>query len=244
MGIPEPHSECGVRRDERTYTTVRRHGNLAGPRLIVSHGNGLAVDLYYPFWSLLADEFDRLVCDLRNHGWNSAALRRDHNVPRLIRDHLVILGSIDHSFGEKARVGVSRSVTALTGLLAFSVAIPGLPAVPGGGFNGLILFDPPIVRPGVTREEFDRATQSAATATRARDYRFPSRKEYAGVLAYLPWFLHVVPGVRDLVARTTRGERGTAGSSSFVARGRMKRRSRITFGACRGNSTFGISPAR
>ena len=30
--------------------TLRRHGNPNGPRLVLSHGNGLAVGLYYPFW--------------------------------------------------------------------------------------------------------------------------------------------------------------------------------------------------
>ena len=52
--VPEPLSVCEVHLDDRTITTVRRHGNPAGPRLVLSHGNGLAIDLYYPFWSLLA----------------------------------------------------------------------------------------------------------------------------------------------------------------------------------------------
>ncbi|MYF86845.1 MAG: hypothetical protein F4178_10770, partial [Rhodospirillaceae bacterium] len=65
--VPEPHSVCEVAIDERTVIIVRRHGNPdAGVRLVLSHGNGLAVDLYYPFWSLLADEFDLMVYDIRN----------------------------------------------------------------------------------------------------------------------------------------------------------------------------------
>ena len=39
--------------------------------MLLTHGNGLAADLYYPFWSLLAERFDLLLYDLRSHGWNS-----------------------------------------------------------------------------------------------------------------------------------------------------------------------------
>ena len=30
-------------------TIIRRHGNPAGPRLVLSHGCGFATDLYYPY---------------------------------------------------------------------------------------------------------------------------------------------------------------------------------------------------
>ncbi len=50
--------------DDGTNIVLRRHGNPRGPRLVLCHGNGLATDLYYPFWSLLADECDLIVYDL------------------------------------------------------------------------------------------------------------------------------------------------------------------------------------
>lgn len=59
--VPAPLSTCAVDLDENTVTTVRRHGNPAGPRLVLSHGNGLAIDLYYPFWSMLTNDFDVMV---------------------------------------------------------------------------------------------------------------------------------------------------------------------------------------
>jgi pimeloyl-ACP methyl ester carboxylesterase len=62
---------------------LRRHGNPTGPRIVLSHGNGLAADLYYPFWSLLADRFDIVLYDLRNHGWNPIGDRAAHIFPRL-----------------------------------------------------------------------------------------------------------------------------------------------------------------
>ena len=63
--VPKPLSTVDVPVDDDTVITLRRHGNPDGPRLVLSHGNGLAIDLYYPFWSLLADEFDLVVYDLQ-----------------------------------------------------------------------------------------------------------------------------------------------------------------------------------
>ena len=51
--IPEPLSVHEVNMEDGAVIFLRRHGNPAGPRLVLSHGNGLAIDLYYPFWSLL-----------------------------------------------------------------------------------------------------------------------------------------------------------------------------------------------
>ena len=68
--VPEPRSTLEVPVDGGTVVTVRRHGAPDGPRIVLSHGTGLAIDLYYPFWSLLTADFDVIVYDLRNHGWN------------------------------------------------------------------------------------------------------------------------------------------------------------------------------
>ena len=93
--VPEPASVLEVRLDADTRTILRRHGNPEGPRLVLSHGNGLAIDLYYPFWSLLAADFDLFLYDLRNHGWNGVGSQAAHSLPTLIRDHDLILEAID-----------------------------------------------------------------------------------------------------------------------------------------------------
>ena len=115
--VPEPLSIHEVRVDDDTVVTLRRHGNPAGPRLVLSHGNGLAIDLYYPFWSLLAVDFDLIVYDLRNHGWNAVTALADHNLPTLVLDHDRIMQAIDRHFGSKPKVGVFHSVSSLTTLL-------------------------------------------------------------------------------------------------------------------------------
>ena len=101
--LPEPLATCEVQVDADTVTTVRQHGNPDGPRLVLSHGNGLAIDLYYPFWSLLTDEFDIIVYDLRNHGWNALTALERHNLPTMINDHDAIVRAIDENFGREAK---------------------------------------------------------------------------------------------------------------------------------------------
>ena len=44
--VPDPISIHEVTVDGKTVIRLRRHGNPQGPRLIMCHGNGLAIDLY------------------------------------------------------------------------------------------------------------------------------------------------------------------------------------------------------
>ena len=192
--VPEPLSTHDVRVDDDTVITLRRHGNPAGPRLVLCHGNGLAIDLYYPFWSLLTDEFDLVVYDLRNHGWNSSGSLREQNIPTLIRDHDRLVDAIDRRYGKKPKIGVFHSVSALITLLSPTL---------GSGFSARVLFDPPLCKPDDGYAEFERASTRVAAMTRRRTDRFETREAFAGFLPYLPAFQRVVPGVCDLVARTT-----------------------------------------
>ncbi len=191
--LPEPISVCEIRLDDHTVTTLRRHGNPSGPRLVLCHGNGLAIDLYYPFWSLLTDDFDLMVYDLRNHGWNPVGVRREHNVPVLIRDHGLILEAIDHHYGNKPKIGVFHSVSGLITLLA---------SPQSSSCSAQVLFDPPVCKPGASQAEFDEAAEHAAAMTRRRGHRFQTEEEFSDFLRYIPAFTRVVPGVRELMAKT------------------------------------------
>jgi len=205
--VPEPLSTHDVRVDDDTVITLRRHGNPAGPRLVLCHGNGLAIDLYYPFWSLLTDEFDLVVYDLRNHGWNSAGSVREQNIPTLIRDHDRLIEAIDRHYGKKPKIGVFHSVSALISLLSPTL---------GSGFTARVLFDPPLCKPDDSYAEFERASTRVAVLTRRRTGHFKTREAFANFLPYLPVFQRVVPGVCDLVARTTLRE--SADGDGFVLR--------------------------
>ena len=192
--IPEPQSTRDVRVDDETVVTLRRHGNPEGARLVLSHGNGLAIDLYYPFWSLLADDFDLIIYDLRNHGWNAVGPLENHNVPTFVSDHDCILQAIDRHFGKKPKIGVFHSVSALTTLLS---------PTRGSEFSACVLFDPPLCKPGDSHEEFDAVVARTAAMVRRRTARFQSRQQLVDLLGFLPIFKLAVPGVFDLVARTT-----------------------------------------
>ena len=192
--IPDPLSSHDVRVDEDTVITLRRHGNPDGPRLLLSHGNGLAVDLYYPFWSLLAPDFDLIVFDLRNHGWNKVSSLDNHNIPTLVSDHDRILESVDRFYGEKPKIGVFHSVSAMVSLLSPSK---------GSNYSAMVLFDPPLCKPGRSYEDFDAAAIRTAASARRRNQHFHSTDQLVEVLSIVPLYRRTVPGVFDLLARTT-----------------------------------------
>jgi len=192
--VPEPASVLEVRLDAHTCTVLRRHGNPSGPRIVLSHGNSLAIDLYYPFWSLFADAFDLVLYDLRNHGWNAPGPLRRHHVPTLIDDHLRIQDAIEQGFGKKRQAGVFHSLSGLVSLVS---------PTRGGEFVARVLFDPPLCEVGPARETCRDVARRAARMTLARTDRYPTRADFAEVLLDMPAFQYVVPGVRRLMARTT-----------------------------------------
>ena len=192
--LPEPIEVQEVRVDQDTIIKVRRHGNVSGPRLVLSHGNGLAIDLYYPFWSLLEEDFDLIIYDIRNHGWNDVGRIEDHTIPTLVRDHDVVVAAIDELFGRKAMVGVFHSVSGLTTLLS---------PKKGNQFAARVLFDPPLCKPGRGYAEFEAAANSTAKLIRQRAHVFRSREQLSDILPFTPSFQRVMPGVADLFAATT-----------------------------------------
>lgn len=192
--LPEPVSTVEVPAPGNTTITLRRHGNPDGPRLVLSHGNGLSIDLYYPFWSLLLDDFDLVLYDLRNHGWNQNSSLSDHTVPTLVRDFEEIMRAVGQHFDRKPQVGVFHSISALVALLSPRWCAE---------FSALILFDPPLCRPGHTYEILEAASVRNAAMTRRRANHFESLQELSEVLPYMPAYQRVVAGFPDLLARTT-----------------------------------------
>lgn len=200
--IPVPSSTIEVSLDDDVVTTVRRYGNPSGPRLVLSHGNGLAIDLYYPFWSLLLEDFDVFLFDLRNHGWNSLGPRGSHNIPTFIRDEGHIVEAIDASFEAKPKIGVFHSLSGLITLLALS-SVMSDHSSRAARFETLVLFDPPLFFPGLSESKFDEHAESLARRTRKRHNHFESPRQLVELLEYSPGYARVLPGVRELVAETT-----------------------------------------
>ena len=196
--LPEPLSTHDVRVDDDTVITLRQHGNPSGPRLVLSHGNGLAVDLYYPFWSLLVDDFDLIIYDLRNHGWNPVSDLENHSLPTLAHDNDAIVEAIDRHYGAKPRIGVFHSIAALATLLS---------PKKGGDFAARVLFDPPVCKPGRSFKDYEDIAKRMAKTIRQSTSQFKTTQELVDILTYIPAWQHVVPGVFDLYARTTLRER-------------------------------------
>ena len=99
--LPEPLATAEIAVTDGATSVIRQHGNPDGPRLVLCHGNGLATDLYYPFWSALVDRFDIVLYDLRNHGWSSLSDIQTHNIATFVSDNERIFQCIDRHFGEK-----------------------------------------------------------------------------------------------------------------------------------------------
>ena len=193
-GPPPPAAIIEVRLDAEATIPVRRYGNPNGPRLLLSHGNGLAIDLYRPYWSLLLDDFDVIVFDLRNHGANPRGELGRHTFPNLCRDLEAVGRAVDRDFGVQPRAGVYHSVSCLAALLSPSLAV---------SYAALVLFDPPLFPPGVARRVFELACQQAVARTRIRADRFRSERDFVELMSAQPAMARVLPEVLRLMASAT-----------------------------------------
>ena len=191
--VPEPAEVLAVELTNGAEVQVRRHGNPAGPRVILSHGCGLAADMYLPYWLLLKDSVDLLVFDFRSHGWNPEGDPASLNFPTFVDDYDVVLRSIGQRFGEKPVVGVFHSMSALTALLFEQQR---------GGFAGLVLFDPPIQPPGRNPEDMVYISEHMSRGMRRRQDRFESHDDYIAHMDANPAYQRLRLGVSALMAET------------------------------------------
>ena len=190
--IPEPLAIREARLYDGSVTWLRRHGNPAGPRIVLSHGNGLSADAYYPFWSLLVDHFDLVLYDFRNHGWNTVGNLEAHQWRRFIEDNTEVLSAIDAHFGEKPKIGVFHSMSVVTTVLQKSEA-----------FSALVLFDPPTCPHGRASQDFRKIGNQMGKAATNRQAWFKTRDDLAERLLRSSAYQLLLPGVPVLIAQTT-----------------------------------------
>ena len=86
--IPAPHQTFDIPLEDGARIRIRRHGNPAGVRLLLTHGNGFAADAYYPYWQHLLGQFDHYVRD-HKYATRSEAIRQ------LLRETLTEQGFAD-----------------------------------------------------------------------------------------------------------------------------------------------------
>ena len=192
--VPEPGGIVDAVMADGTVITVRRHGNPDGPRLVLSHGCGLAADLYYPYWSRLTDRFDVCIFDLRSHGWNPASPIGSYNVPTLVDDSQAVIEAISCHWGPRPCIGVFHSVSTV-------IALTHQHRKPD--FTSLVLFDPAFELPGDGSKHLDEVCQRQARRARRRKSHFESRHELAEMLGQAPAYSRISPNTLSLLSEAT-----------------------------------------
>ena len=192
--LPKASKVLEVPMDDGATVYVRRHGNPDGPRLLLSHGCGMAIDTYLPYWTLLLDRFDLFLFDLRSHGWNPPGPRMAQNIPTFVRDCESILRAIGQSCGERPVIGAFHSLSGLVALLHEEQ---------WKGFAGLMLFDVPIMPPGGRPEDLVEMGEEMSAAARRRRDRFSSRAEFVHRMRRNSVYQRLPDPVMDLMAETT-----------------------------------------
>jgi len=176
---------------------LRQYGHTGARRLVLSHGNGLAIDAYLPFWLPLAADFELVVFDIRNHGENPQHDPAGHRWDRLARDMGEIQSAIAAEFGAVPTIGVFHSLSAVAAVAHALEA--------GAPWGALALFDPPLCPPpGHPLEAFELAdVADRASRARRRPEHYASPDEFAAQLRRLPAFGGWVAGAHQLFAEAT-----------------------------------------
>lgn len=180
-----------IRSSDGAALSVRRLPCEGRPRLILSHGNGFAIEGYRAFWSLLADDYELVLVDLRNHGASGATDISAHSITAMASDHAAVAQACRESFGVCETYGVFHSVSAIAATLA---------SASRQLWDGVVLVDPPLVSfdggEGIARSIDDRLAQYA----RKRPASFPDADALAAdfsALAGRNW----TPGAALAMAR-------------------------------------------
>src|SRR4051812_32637443 len=97
-----------IRLEDGATASVRVYGR--GPRIIASHGNGLAIDAFQNFWGAFIADFETVVFDFRHHGRSSLYRGVAHPWPQLVRDFDVILRGIADELGPAPSLGAFHSM--------------------------------------------------------------------------------------------------------------------------------------
>ncbi len=192
--VPAPLAVAEIRMPDGAPVFLRRHGTPEGPRLVLSHCNGLSADTYYPFWSLLESRFDLIVYDFRNHGWNPVGDQQAHNIPTFVRDNMIVTRAIDRHFKQTPRIGVFHSMSAVTAILQ---------VMESRDFSALVVFGPPTCPHGRESQDIKRMASGMAQRAPQRETRFNSPDELTEQLLHARVYELLQPGVAELIARTT-----------------------------------------
>ena len=195
--IPNPHAALELKMEDGAVIRVRRHGTREGPRLVLSHGNGLAIDGYFTFWGRLLDRYEVIVYDFRNHGQNPPHHPAHHQWKRFILDDERIWHAIRQAWGAKPAAGAFHSLSAVTAVMHTLEM--------GARWDPLVLFDPPIhPREGHPLQAIQISHEGEIAArARRRTERYKNPQDLARLFAHVPQFKRWRPEAYALMARAT-----------------------------------------
>lgn len=135
--IPTPSEALRLAMTDGVELSLRHYARPGADRLVITHGNGFAVDGYRAFWQPLLDTYDVVVFDMRNHGQSDANGADGHNYLQMSRDLATVRDAVAAHWGARRTAGVFHSMSSRAGMKQ---------AVEGDfGWDAMILFDPPNV---------------------------------------------------------------------------------------------------
>jgi pimeloyl-ACP methyl ester carboxylesterase len=194
--VPPPSAVIEVAAADGTRLKLRRHGNSRGQRVFVSHGNGFAVDGYFPFWRRFLDRFDVIAFDMRNHGRNPVGDIATHDYSHMAQDIEMVWQAARDEFGARPSAGLFHSMSAQ------SAALQAMGS--GQRFEALALFDAPNVPPvgNPAREPMLVYLRRLVEWAAGRQSHFADpaelSRDYAATVSGRGW----AAGADDLVARS------------------------------------------
>lgn len=147
---------------------LRRFEKSGATRLLIGHGNGLAVDGYRVFWEKLLEGYEVILFDARNHGTSGVTTPDNHDWQHIADDIRSIVHALPRLFDNRTTFAVLHSMTAASAVVA--ATRESLP------LNGMVLFDPPVQRPwaGVDFPLLRKTMDSLVRLTSGRARRFDS----------------------------------------------------------------------
>src|ERR1700684_4392692 len=107
--MPRARHTFDVKMHDGATIHVRQHGIPGAPRLVLSHGNGLAIDGYFPFWGPLRERYEVVVFDFRNHGHNRRHTPTGPNWKNSAADMDVVCRASNRELGAKPAAGLFHS---------------------------------------------------------------------------------------------------------------------------------------
>lgn len=160
-------------RDDGAEILLRTARNEGRPRLVLSHGNGFAIGGYRVFWSLLAQDFELALYDLRNHGANPLGDLATHTVAAMAADHVAAREALDTAFGARPTIGVFHSISSIAAIMAARDH--------GAVWDALALIDPPLTAPEghPLREASGKLDAKLAELARGRPHQFDDPAQLA-----------------------------------------------------------------